>query len=78
MRAAMLRAVLVVGTLVADGSCNCFQKALVMNCDHTVFASWRAPSNGHPAKYTRRHVPPCVGEVLQRVGPLKGRYICPP
>jgi len=36
MRAATLRAVLVVGMLVADGSCNRFQEVLVMNCDHTV------------------------------------------
>jgi hypothetical protein len=36
MRAATLRAVLVVGMLVADGNCNRFQEALVMNCDHTV------------------------------------------
>ena len=36
MSAATLRAVLVVGMLVADGSCNRFQEALVMNFDHTV------------------------------------------
>jgi hypothetical protein len=36
MTAAALRAVLVVGMLVADGSCNRFQEAWVMNCDHTV------------------------------------------
>jgi len=31
-----LRALIVVGVLVANGSCNRFQEAWVMNCDHTV------------------------------------------
>ena len=31
-----LRALIVVGVLVGNGSCNRFQEAWVMNCDHTV------------------------------------------
>lgn len=31
-----MRALILLGVLVANGSCNRFQEALVMNCEHTV------------------------------------------